>query len=74
MTTSQAVFFCFGASAMLVTIYLFLDYILEVLTILITCSCTVCTGIVIQEVLSRLILRMDANQIKQLKTVGPKWC
>ena len=59
---------------MLVIIYLFLDYILEVLTIFITCSCTVCTGIVIQEVLSRMILKMDANQIKQLRTVGPKWC
>ena len=74
MKMSQAVLFCFGASAMLVTIYLFLDYILEVLTICITCSCTVCASIVIQEVLSKMVLRMDANQIKQLKTIGPKWC
>jgi hypothetical protein len=61
--TYQAALFCLLASVMLVAIYLLLDYILDVFTIIVTFQCTVCLGILIQEVLRRLIFKNDSNEI-----------
>jgi hypothetical protein len=40
-TTGQAVLMFFGASAMLLTLYLLMDYLMTILTIWVTCGCAV---------------------------------
>jgi len=73
MKVSHAVMFCFAASAILVTMYLFLDYVLDVFSIFVTFSCTLYSGIVIHELLSGFIFNYDINRINALRRMGPEW-
>ena len=59
---------------MLVAIFLFFDYILDIFTILVTFQCTVCTGILIKEIIIRLLFKNDTKRIKELRTIGPSCC
>ena len=46
---SQAVFFFFAASGMLLILYLFLDYLKDVFAVLILVSCVGCANIIIED-------------------------
>lgn len=58
--SSQAVFFCFGASAMLLTLYYLLEYINHILTIFITLVCGFACGTVIME------FSINAKKVKRI--------
>ena len=61
--SSQALLFFFGASFMLLGLYLLMDYIMIILTLWVTFGATVAISILIQEVLGR-------NFVKDQKSLG----
>lgn len=69
MKINQAIFFFFAASAMLLILYLFLDYLKDIFSILILISCIGCASIILEDFMLQCLTSSPDHFLKQKFTV-----